>query len=92
MDAPDLFLETLLGRAIVVDTAPPFVILGKLVRYDAQHLLIEQADVHDLRDSSTNRENYVRDCRRHGVRANRRSVLITRREVVGISPLDDVLV
>ena len=57
-----------------------------------QHLLMEQADVHDLRDSSTNRENYVRDCRRHGVRANRRSVLITRREVVGISPLDDVLV
>jgi len=91
MDAVDPLLESLLGRTVVVDTSPPYVILGKLVQYDAHHLRLEQVDLHDLRDSSTNRENYVRDCRRHGVRANRRSALVARREVVCLSPLEDVL-
>ena len=47
--------------------------------------------MHDLRDSSTTRELYVLDIRRHGLGPNRRRVLISRTDVVGISLLDDVV-
>lgn len=85
-------LKTLLGRMVVLDVASPFVYVGKLVGCDHRYLILEDADVHDLRDTSTNRELYVVDARRHGVNRNRRRVLVKIDEVVSLSALDDVVV
>lgn len=83
--------EELIGALVVIDVVSPYVYLGKLVGHRADFLLLEDVDVHDLRDVSTTREKYVLDSRLHGIRANRRRVWLALREVVGISRLDDVL-
>ena len=81
-------LASLVGREIVVDTAPPFVILGVLAGAHENYITLERADVHDLRDTSTTRENYIVDSRRHGIRVNRQRVMVSLREIVcGGAPL-----
>ena len=84
-------LEAFCGCPVVLDLASPYVILGTYAGSDAQHYILEDADVHDLRDTTTTRDLYVLDAKRHGVSANRRRVLVRCEGVVGISRLDDVL-
>jgi hypothetical protein len=79
------------NQVVVLDLASPFVAVGTLVDEDHRYLVLEDADLHDLRDSSTTRELYVLDVRRHGLGPNRRRVIINRSDVVGISLLGDVV-
>lgn len=78
------------NREVVLDLTSPYVILGTLVGEDHRYLVLREADVHDLRDTSTTRDLYLVECRRHGVRPNRTSVLVRKDEVVSISALEDV--
>lgn len=82
----------LMGQVVVIDLASPFVYLGRLVDASEHFLVLEEADAHDLRDTSTTRERYVLQSRLHGIRANRQQVWIRMGEVVGISRLDDVII
>jgi hypothetical protein len=84
-------LEGFRGRQIVLDVRSPYVYVGTLAGEDHRYLILEDVDVHDLRDSTTTREMYVLKTRRHGVGANRRRVLVNRDEVVSVSLLDDVV-
>lgn len=83
--------DALFGHPVVLDMTSPYVFIGTLIGEDSQYLILEDADAHDLRDSSTTRELYVLDCRRHGVGVNRRSVFVQKNQVVGMSKLDDVV-
>ncbi|MFP6769624.1 MAG: hypothetical protein VB859_15720, partial [Planctomycetaceae bacterium] len=69
-------LAELQGRVVVIDVEAPYVYIGMLAELDTQHLVLENADVHDLRDAATTRELYVLETRLHGVRANRQKVLV----------------
>ncbi|TWU06708.1 hypothetical protein CA54_51070 [Symmachiella macrocystis] len=89
--AADLILN-LMGREIVIDVSSSYVYAGTLVEQDHRYLVLESADVHDLRDTATTRELYVLDTRRHGIRANRQRVLVRRAEIVSLSALEDVLI
>lgn len=91
MPEPSPLLDRHLDQEVVLDLASPFVVLGRLLEYDHRYLVLTQADVHDLRDTSTNRELYVVDSKRYGIRVNRDRVLIKLEDVVGISPLADVV-
>ncbi len=84
-------LEPLRGRVVVIDINAAYVYAGTLADFDSQFFVLENADVHDLRDATTNRELYVLETRTHGVRANRQRVLVRRDQVVSISALDDVI-
>ena len=88
---PDESLEKLIGRVVVLDVSSSFVYVGTLVGRDHRYYLLDDADVHDLRDTSTTRELYVVDAKRHGVPPNRRRVFIRVEEVVSLSALDDVI-
>ena len=79
------------GQIVVLDLASPYVVVGTLVAEDDRYLVLEDADMHDLRDSSTTRELYVLDTRRHGIGSNRRRVLVSRADVIGASLLEDVV-
>jgi hypothetical protein len=92
MNVSDSILEQMRGRQIVVDASSQFVLLGTLTGYDERYLVLEQADVHDLRDTTTTRENYVVDSRRLGIRVNREHALVRIDEIVSLSALDDVVV
>ena len=87
----DGLLETLLGREVVLDLSNRYVCIGTLTGRDATFLVLENADMHDLRDTTTTRELYVLDAKRHGINSNRRQVLVRRDEVVSFSALEDVL-
>ena len=85
-------LDALVGQDVVVDVVAPYVYVGRLAGYDAKYLVLENADTHDLRDTSTTRENYVVDSRRHGIHHNRKRLLLSATEIVSISKLSDVIV
>jgi len=84
-------LEEMIGQVVVVDLKSTFVCLGKLARLGGQYLEMLDADLHDLRDTQTTRENYVVASRETGVKRNRKRVLIAYSEVVGISRIEDVV-
>ncbi|HEV8000730.1 MAG TPA: hypothetical protein VGP63_12675 [Planctomycetaceae bacterium] len=84
-------LDVLEGREVVLDLASQYVILGTFRGRDAQHYFIDNADVHDLRDTTTSRELYVLDAKRHGINANRRRVFVRKEGVVSLSNLADVV-
>ena len=90
-DSSDRSISALVGRPVVLDLASRYVCIGTLAESDAHFFMLVNADMHDLRDTSTTREIYVLDAKRHGVNPNRRQVSIRREEVVGFSALDDVL-
>jgi hypothetical protein len=91
MNEPDSLLEKLRDRQIVVDLSSPYVILGTLVDFSEKYLVLDEADVHDLRDTTTTRENYVVDSHRLGIRVNRDRALVRIAEIVSLSALDDVV-
>jgi small nuclear ribonucleoprotein (snRNP)-like protein len=91
MESSDPALDALLGREIVIDVAAQYVYLGRLTGYDHKYLILEHADVHDLRDTNTTRENYIVDSRRFGVRTNREKVYVRVGDIVSFSPLDDII-
>jgi hypothetical protein len=84
-------LEEFVGHKVVVDLRSPFVCMGTLKRLDETYLELSGADLHDVRDTQTTRENYVVAARRTGIKKNRKRVLLVRGEVVAISLLEDVL-
>jgi small nuclear ribonucleoprotein (snRNP)-like protein len=84
-------LEPFIGQKVVVDLKSPYVCLGTLVRFDEHFLEMKNADLHDLRDTDTTRENYVAASKNTGVKRNRRSVLIVRADMVALSRLEDVV-
>jgi hypothetical protein len=84
-------LEEFLGKPVVVDLRSHYVCLGILQRIDPLHLELRDADLHDLRDTGTSRENYVVAAISSGIKRNRTRVLLARAEVVAISRQEDVV-
>ncbi len=75
----------------MLDPIGPYIYLGTLINWDPLYLHLEDADVHDLRDTKTTREIYLVDARRLGVNSNRQRVMVRIADVVSISALDDIV-
>jgi small nuclear ribonucleoprotein (snRNP)-like protein len=84
-------LEEYRDQKVVVDLSNTFVCLGKLSRFDEHFLELKNADLHDLRDTETTRENYIAASVATGVKRNRKKVLLRRDQMVAISRLEDVV-
>ena len=84
-------LEEFIGQKVVIDLRSTFVCLGTLQRVDDHHLELKHADLHDLRDTDTTRENYVAASAATGVKRNRKKLLLMRTEIVAIALLKDVV-
>lgn len=83
-------LDQWLDDVVVIDLRSPYVCLGRLAALDGEYLDVRDADLHDLRDSLTNRETYIYDSIRLGIRRNRARVLVRRDEVVAVTRLADI--
>ncbi len=90
MEGEGMFQE-LINHDVVVDLASPFVCLGRLVGLSEHFLELTDADLHDLRDTRTSRENYVISAVMTGVKRNRKRVFVALREMVAIAMLSDVV-
>jgi small nuclear ribonucleoprotein (snRNP)-like protein len=84
-------LEEYLNQKVVIDLRAEYVALGTLKKYDDTFLELRNADLHDLRDTHTSRENYTAAAVATGVKRNRKRVVIRWTEVVAVSRLDDVV-
>jgi small nuclear ribonucleoprotein (snRNP)-like protein len=84
-------LEEMIGEKVVVDLRGEFVALGTLLRIDAHFLELRNADLHDLRDTDTTREQYVAASQATGVKRNRKRLLLVRAEMIAVSRLADVV-
>jgi small nuclear ribonucleoprotein (snRNP)-like protein len=82
-------LEEMIGQIVVVDLRGQYVVLGTLLRFDEHFLELRNADLHDLRDTGTSRENYVAQSHATGIKRNRKRVWVVRGEMVAIGRLDD---
>lgn len=83
-------LNELIGTIVVLDLASTYVCIGRLDADEDPYFRLSDADLHDFRDSVVNRENYVADSIRLGIRRNRTRVLIRKSEVVAITRLSDI--
>ena len=83
-------LDELIGEKVVVDLSSPYVCMGTLVRFDDAFMELKNADLHDLRDTDSTRENYVVASWETGIKRNRKHVLVARREIVAVGRLGDV--
>ena len=84
-------LTEMIGSKVVIDLRSPFVALGTLLRIDEQFLELRNADLHDLRDTDTTRENYIAASAATGINRNRKKLLLMRAEIVAIARLEDVV-
>jgi small nuclear ribonucleoprotein (snRNP)-like protein len=84
-------LDQMLGQRVVIDLQSPYVCLGTLSGSDEHFLELRNADLHDLRDTDTSRENYVAASVATGIKRNRKRVLVRRAEVVAIARIEDVV-
>lgn len=84
-------IEEFLNQPVVIDLRGEFVCLGTLQRIDEHFLELRNADMHDLRDSDTTRENYVAASLISGIKRNRRRLLLVRAEIVAIARFEDVV-
>jgi small nuclear ribonucleoprotein (snRNP)-like protein len=80
-----------IGAKVVVDLRSSYVCLGKLHAVDDHFLELRNADLHDLRDTVTTRENYVAESVATGIKRNRKRVLVVRSDIVAIARLEDVV-
>ena len=84
-------LEEYLGQKIVVDLRSQYVCLGTLAGIGDHFLDLKNADLHDLRDTQTTRENYIAEAMFIGIQRNRKRLLLNRNEVVAVALLSDVV-
>jgi small nuclear ribonucleoprotein (snRNP)-like protein len=91
MTTTDDLLHSLVGNVVTLDLVSSYIVLGTLKGFDHRYLVMEEVDVHDLRETKTTRERYLMDCTEFGVRANRKKALVNRQEVVCMSLLSDVI-
>lgn len=75
----------------MVDTTSNLVYLGRFAGQQGPFLLLEDADVHDRRESSSTNEKYIMETRRHGVKVNRKRVWLRVETVLSISSLSDIV-
>jgi hypothetical protein len=78
-------------KEIVLDTDSALIYIGKVVDVTRHFVVLADADVHDRRESSSMGEKYLVDCKRFGVRSNRKSVHVRLDRVVSFSLLEHVI-
>ena len=84
-------LEEWIGEIVVIDLRSPYVCLGTLKSVHPDYVEMRNADLHDLRDTDTTRENYIAASVATGVKRNRKKLLLMRSDIVAIARMTDVV-
>jgi small nuclear ribonucleoprotein (snRNP)-like protein len=89
--APGSLLTEMVGSKVVIDMRSTYLALGTLIGADELFLALKNADLHDLRDTDTTRENYIAESKATGIKRNRKRVLVLRSDMVAVARLEDVV-
>lgn len=83
--------QKFIGCNVVVDTTSSYVYLGRLKEVSDWFVTLEDADVHDQKESYSSKEYYIIEAKKYGIKANRKNVAIRKDVIVSISLLEDVI-
>ena len=86
-------LKKYVNKDVVVDTDTSVLYIGHLQEVRPLSLAFGDVDVHDMADgqSNTTKEVYIMECKRIGIRANRKGVHVLVSRVMSISLLDEII-
>lgn len=73
--------------AIDLDTGQ--LLIGQLLDFSKDHLLLINADLHDSRNANSCKEVYLSESFNLGINVNRKEVAIPRHRMVAIAKLED---
>ena len=85
-------LEKLIGQKIVIDTPYSVQYIGKLIRFNAEFVELQDVDVHDANHTKNTKEQYLIEAARGISNNNRKSVLVKQTTIISLSRLEDILV
>ena len=84
--------KKVIGEKIIIDTNAPYIYLGKLLVCDDWFITLEDVDVHDQKEGSATKEQYINEVAKTGIKANRKRVIIRKDQNISFSRLDDVII
>ncbi|MFN7181387.1 MAG: hypothetical protein ACK4NF_01745 [Planctomycetota bacterium] len=84
-------IENFKGKISIVDTDSSYIYIGKIEGIDKNYIIMENVDVHDVKNGVSTREQYILTVKKIGLRPNRNKVYILKEKVISISLLDDVV-
>lgn len=77
-------------ESVVVDTFSSFIYLGTLKAVHQDFIELENADVHDIHDSNSTKENYLRNALITGIRPNRKTCRIDKSKIISITLFSEI--
>jgi hypothetical protein len=78
-------------KDLILDTDSSFLYIGKLLNVTRNFAILRDAEVHDRRESSTKNEKYLMECKKYGIRSNRKQVHVRLEKVISFSLLEDII-
>ena len=84
-------LKDYLNKIVVLDTDSRWLYIGILKAIEEDCYVIEDVDAHDLKETTTSRQNYLIEAKTHGLIVNCKIVRVCKEKVIGISRLEDIL-
>jgi len=84
--------KKVIGKKLVIDTSTPYIYLGTLDSCDDWFITLSDVDVHDHKEGSSTKEQYINDAVKTSVKTNRKKVNIRKDQIVSFSLLEDVIV
>jgi hypothetical protein len=84
-------LEIFKGKVSIIDTDSSYVYIGTVTGEDEDYIILENVDVHDVKDGASTKEQYILNVRKFNVQPNRKRVYILKEKVISISLLDTVI-
>ncbi|MBN2143335.1 MAG: hypothetical protein JW774_01805 [Candidatus Aureabacteria bacterium] len=79
-----------LEKEVVIDASGNFLYLGILKKIEITWIELAMVDVHDVLDSSSTKENYIRKSAQTGIKYNRKSCRIDREKIISLSLLSEI--
>ncbi len=83
-------LKDYLDKIVVLDTDSRWLYIGTLKAIEEDCYTVEDVDAHDLKETTTSRQNYLIGAKTHGLIVNRKLVRVRKAKVIGISTLEDI--
>ena len=80
------FAETI----VCVDIGDQFQIFGTLSSFNTQAVTFTQADLHNVTEANSDRDQYASETAEMGVRVNRTALTIPRKRIIAISRLSEI--
>ena len=84
-------LNDYVGKAVVVDTAAPFIYIGTLTHVGKSFITLEDVDVHHMEPGGASKEIYALTAKKYGISLNRMSTKIRVDIIASISLLEHII-